>query len=100
MVSSKRLAEARKARRELAAASAAAGCTKAVYADHASARSPCCASREEAGERTVEVYPCDTCTGWHLTSKRSGPKVPPWDRNPDWQHPSANPKDVTSAKGL
>lgn len=91
MVSSKRLAEARRARRELAAASAAAGCNKAVYADQAAARIALASLQEKRLESApVGVYACDICTGWHLTSKNSGRKVAPWDRNPDWTRPSAH----------
>ena len=44
--------------------------------------------RAKLGEKVPHrVYPCDVCSAWHLTGKRSGSKVPPWDKDPNWTRP-------------
>ena len=73
--------------------SGVARCTKNYYADQASARKALRFAREKAkpGMKVPHrVYPCDVCDGWHLTSKASGRKLPPWDRDPSWSRPSAD----------
>jgi hypothetical protein len=66
-------------------------CTKNYYPDQAAARSGLRAV-QAAGKPVQKVphrvYPCDVCDGWHLTSKNSGRKTPPWDKDPDWARPS------------
>lgn len=68
-----------------------AECSKQPYPDQASARLALEAIREGAKpgvKAPIRVYPCDRCDGWHLTAKRSGRKVPPWDRDPNWTRPT------------
>ena len=69
-----------------------AECTKVPFKDQATARARLDGWRKKAklGEKVPHrVYPCDVCDGWHLTAKRSGRKVPPWDKDPGWVRPSA-----------
>jgi hypothetical protein len=73
--------------------SGVAPCTKNYYADQASARKALRFAREKAkpGMKVPHrVYPCDVCDGWHLTSKASGRKLPPWDQDPSWSRPSVD----------
>ena len=65
-------------------------CQKVPFADQAMAR----LRLEEWGKRAKlgeevphRVYPCDVCSAWHLTGKRSGRKVPPWNKDPNWTRP-------------
>ena len=66
------------------------GCRKAFYVTQAEAREALAKIREgHTGARKppVRVYPCDTCDGWHTTSKRNVGRTPPWDKDPNWQRP-------------
>lgn len=68
------------------------GCAKASYVSQEEAREALAKIRESAkGPRKppVRVYPCDTCDGWHTTSKPNKGRTPPWDKDPDWQRPAA-----------
>jgi hypothetical protein len=68
-----------------------ADCTKNYYPDQASARRALkwiLTNRSgRAGKTPKRLYPCDSCDGWHLTSKRQSGKTPPWDRDPNWVRP-------------
>jgi hypothetical protein len=68
-----------------------ARCSKHYYADQASARRGLAHVRKppKPGRNVaVRVYPCDVCDGWHLTSKRSRGKTPPWELDPNWRRPT------------
>lgn len=63
-------------------------CTKTPYRTQAAARTALQRWRDAEPDNPKgphRVYPCDRCDAWHLTRKRSGRGVPPWDRNPGWQ---------------
>jgi hypothetical protein len=88
MASSKRRSVEKAERRELAAAALAAGCTKAVYVDQASARAGLDSLMTKRPTNSqMRVYPCDICPAWHLTSKKVGRKKPAWDKDPNWARP-------------
>lgn len=67
------------------------GCGKKNYPSQASARLALDRIlRKQSLDATrapKRVYPCDSCDGWHLTSKPLSGKVPPWDTDPDWTRP-------------
>lgn len=66
-------------------------CTKNYYRDQAAARRGLAVVQTKAkpGAKVPHrVYPCDICDGWHLTGKRSGRRLPPWDSDPNWERPS------------
>ena len=68
------------------------GCEKAFYLTQAEAREALANIRaKHAGDRKppVRVYPCDTCDGWHTTSKPNKGRTPPWDKDPNWQRPES-----------
>lgn len=70
----------------------AAGCAKTPYRTQAAARQALGqwkAARPEDPNVPHRVYPCDRCDGWHLTRKNSGRRLPPWDRNPQWERPAS-----------
>jgi hypothetical protein len=89
MSSLRQRAAAKAEQRELTAAALAAGCSKAAYANQAGARLALAKLIEKKPALSgLRVYPCDVCPAWHLTSKNSGKKIPPWDRNPNWTRPA------------
>ncbi|MDW4572671.1 hypothetical protein R8Z57_07760 [Microbacterium sp. M3] len=66
-------------------------CTKTPYRTQAAARQALAqwkSARPDDPKVPRRVYPCDVCDGWHLTRKQSGRRVPPWDKNPQWQRPA------------
>jgi hypothetical protein len=70
-------------------------CQKAPYPTQAAAREALAKIIEKWGNKAAtkmphRVYPCDRCTAWHTTSKRSGKRKPPWDRDPNWTRPDAS----------
>jgi hypothetical protein len=75
-------------------------CSKHPYPDQAAARQSLEHVRAKAKPEArvpVRVYPCDVCDRWHLTSKRSGRRVPPWDRDPNWVRPGRHHGGETPA---
>ena len=77
-------------------------CQKNHYPDQQSARLALESILKKNASKTartpMRVYPCDTCDGWHLTSKPLSGKIPPWDRDPNWVRPSAeHPKPDRAA---
>ena len=71
---------------------ATAECTKTPYRTQAAARQALAhwkAARPDDPDVPHRVYPCDRCDGWHLTRKNSGRRLPPWDRNPQWERPAS-----------
>lgn len=67
-------------------------CTKTPFRTQAAARQALAewkAARPEDPHVPHRVYPCDRCDGWHLTRKSSGRRVPPWDKNPEWERPAS-----------
>ena len=63
-------------------------CNKTPFRTQAEARTALSRWQEaKPGDTAVphRVYPCDRCDAWHLTRKRSGRKVLPWDKDPDWE---------------
>ena len=71
---------------------ASAECTKTPYRTQAAARQALekwKAARPGDPNVPHRVYPCDRCDGWHLTRKNSGRRVPPWDKNPEWERPAS-----------
>jgi hypothetical protein len=88
MSSSQQRAVTRAGQRELTAAALAAGCSKAAYIDQSAARLGLAKLIEKRPLLFgMRVYPCDVCPAWHLTSKNSGKKIAPWDRDPNWKRP-------------
>jgi hypothetical protein len=66
-------------------------CNKVGFPDQASARERLAGWRKKAkpGEKVPHrVYPCEICDAWHLTTKVSSGKLPPWDRDPNWVRPT------------
>lgn len=71
---------------------ATATCAKTPYRTQVAARKALArwrAVRPDDPNLPHRVYPCDRCDRWHLTSKNSGRRLPPWDRNPQWERPSS-----------
>ena len=65
-------------------------CSKVGFPDQASARERLAGWQKKAkpGEKVPHrVYPCEVCDAWHLTTKVSGGRLPPWDRDPNWVRP-------------
>lgn len=74
-------------------ATVATACTKTPYRTQASARQALAqwrSARPEDPNVPHRVYPCDRCEGWHLTRKNSGRRIPPWDRDSQWERPASS----------
>ncbi|KRB36142.1 hypothetical protein [Microbacterium sp. Root180] len=67
-------------------------CNKTPYRTQAAARDALAGWRNAKPDDPKvpqRVYPCDRCDAWHLTRKRTGSHVPPWDRNAAWVRPAS-----------